>query len=201
MEKTMYRKLVAVSLAIAASACAEMPNVAPTVQVPDKIKGGPNESVAMIASAKGVQIYECRANKDAGTADWAFVAPEAELFDTTGRKIGKHYAGPRWESSDGSTIAGTIRERIDAPQADAITWLLLTAKSVGPDGSFSKIASVQRVKTVGGNPPRSGCSAGSVGQVARVPYTADYYFLADRLSSASPYAGPAMGRDGRAWAY
>jgi len=197
----MYRKLVAVSLAIAASACAEMPNVASTVQVPDKIKGGANESVAMIASAKGVQIYECRANKDARTADWAFVAPEAELFDTNGRKIGKHYAGPRWQSSDGSTIAGTIKERIDAPQADAIPWLLLAAKSVGPEGSFSKIASVQRVKTVGGNPPKTGCSSDSVGQVARVPYTADYYFLADKTPSASPYAGQAIGRDGRAWAY
>jgi hypothetical protein len=198
----MQCKLLAIPLAITVSACAaQAPNLTSTVQVPDKIKGAANESLAMIAAAKGVQIYECRASKDAGTADWVFVAPEAELFDTSGRKIGKHYAGPRWESSDGSTIAGTQKERIDAPQAGAIPWLLLTAKSVGPEGSFSKVTSVQRVSTVGGAAPKAGCSSASVGQVARMPYTADYYFLAARAGSASPYAAPVRGSEGPAGAY
>ena len=184
----MHRKFLAIPLAFAISACAQLPNLTQTVQVPDKIKGAANESLAIIAAAKGVQIYECRANKGAKTADWVFVAPEADLFDTTGKKIGRHYAGPRWESLDGSMIAGTQKERIDAPQADAIPWLLLTAKSVGPEGSFSKITSVQRVSTVGGAAPKTGCSSASVGQVARMPYTADYYFLAARARSALPYA-------------
>ena len=161
----MHRKLLAIPLAIAVSACAQVPSLTPTVQVPDKIKGAANESLVMIVAAKGVQIYECRASKDVGTADWVFVAPEADLFDTSGKKVGRHYAGPRWESFDGSTIAGTLKERIDAPQADAIPWLLLTAKSVGPEGSFSKVTSVQRVSTVGGAAPKTGCSSASVGQV------------------------------------
>jgi len=197
----MYRKFLAIPLAIAVSACAQVPNLAPTVQVPDKIKGAVNESLAMIVAAKGVQIYECRASKDAGTANWVFVAPEADLFDTSGKKIGKHYAGPRWESFDGSTIAGTVKEGIDAPQADAIPWLLLTAKSVGPEGSFSQFASVQRVNTVGGIAPKTDCSSASVGQVARMPYTADYYFLATRTRSASPYVAPVRGSLGPAGAY
>jgi hypothetical protein len=169
--------------------------------VPDKIKGAANESLAMIVAAKGVQIYECRAGKDAGTADWVFVAPEADLFDASGKKIGKHYAGPRWQSSDGSTIEGTVKERIDAPQADAIPWLLLTARSVGPEGSFSKFTSVQRVSTVGGAAPKTGCSSASVGQVARMSYSADYYFLAARAPSASPYAAPVRGSYGPAGVY
>ena len=197
----MHRKFLVIPLAIAISACAQLPNVTQTVQVPDKIKGAASESLAMIAAAKGVQIYECRANKDAGTPDWAFVAPEADLFDTSGKKIGRHYAGPRWESFDGSTIAGTQKERIDAPQADAIPWVLLTAKSVGPEGSFSKVTSVQRVSTVGGAAPKTGCSSASVGQVARVPYTADYYFLAATASSASPYAAAVRGPERPAGAY
>jgi hypothetical protein len=197
----MHRKLLAIPLAIAVSACAQLPNLTPTVRVPDKITGAPNESLAMIVAAKGVQIYECRASKDAGTADWVLVAPEADLFDTSGKKIGRHYAGPRWESFDGSTIAGTLKERVDAPQADAIFWALLTAKSVGPEGSFSKVTSVQRVSTVGGAAPKTGCSSASVGQVARMPYTADYYFLAARARSASPYAAPSRGPEGPAGAY
>jgi hypothetical protein len=197
----MHRKLLAIPLAIAVSACAQVPNLTATVQVPDKIQGAANESLAMIVAAKGVQIYECRTSKDAGTVDWVFVAPEADLFDMNGKKIGRHYAGPRWESSDGSTIAGTLKDRIDAPQAGAIPWLLLLAKSVGPEGSFSNVTSVQRVNTVGGVAPKTGCSSASVGQVARMPYTADYYFLAAKARSASAYAAPVHGPEGPAAAY
>jgi hypothetical protein len=196
----MHCRLLAIPLAIAVSACAQVPDSIPTVQVPDRIKGAANESLTMIVAARGAQIYECRASKDAGN-DWVFVAPEADLFDTSGMKIGRHYAGPRWESFDGSTIAGTLKERIDAPQAGAIPWLLLTAKSVGPEGSFSKIASIQRVRTVGGTAPKTGCSSASVGKVVRMPYTADYYFLAASARSASPYAAPASGPEGPAGGY
>ena len=197
----MHRRFLAIPLAIAVSACAQVPTLTPTVQVPDRIKGAANESLAMIVAAKGAQIYECRASKDAGTANWVFVAPEADLFDASGKKIGRHYAGPRWESFDGSTIAGTMKAGIDAPQANAIPWLLLTAKSVGPEGSFSNVTSVQRVSTIGGVAPKTGCSPASVGQVARTPYTADYYFLAANARSASPYVAPVRGPERSADAY
>ena len=148
------------------------------VEVPDKLKPGANESVAMIVPAKGVQIYECRAKKDqVGEYEWAFVAPEADLFDARGIRIGRHYAGPHWESTDGSKILGTVKERIDAPAANAIPWLLLAARSVGPEGSFSKVTSIQRVYTVGGVAPRAGCSQATAGAPARIDYTADYYFF------------------------
>jgi hypothetical protein len=148
-----------------------------TVAVPDKLKPGAGESLAMIVPAKGVQIYECRAGKDGGY-EWAFVAPEADLFDTRGNRIGRHYAGPHWEAADGSKVLADLKERADAPQADAIPWLLLSAKSVGPAGSFSKVTSIQRVNTVGGVAPKSGCSKAVAGTPARVNYTADYYFFA-----------------------
>jgi len=147
------------------------------VAVPDKLKPGANESLAMIVPAKGVQIYECRAGKDGGF-EWAFVAPEADLFDARGNKIGRHYAGPHWEAADGSKVIGSVKERADAPQADAIPWLLLTAKSVGPRGSFSAVTSIQRVNTVGGVAPKTGCSKATAGAPARVSYTADYYLFA-----------------------
>jgi Protein of unknown function (DUF3455) len=85
------------------AACASLQPPTPMVKVPDKLKPGANELLAMIVAAKGVQIYECRARKDqVGGYEWAFVAPEADLFDARGNRIGRHYAGPHWESTDGA---------------------------------------------------------------------------------------------------
>ena len=171
-------KVAAFLLALLAAACAGAQPPKSTVNVPDKLKPGANESLAMIVPAKGVQIYECRARKDqVGGYEWAFVAPEADLFDVRGNRIGRHYAGPHWESTDGSKILGTVKERADAPVADAIPWLLLAAKSVGSEGSFSKVTSIQRVSTVGGVAPNAGCSQAAAGTPARINYTADYYFF------------------------
>jgi len=142
------------------------------VQVPDNLKPGANESLAQVVPAKGVQIYECRAGK------WVFVAPEAELFDRAGKKIGTHYAGPHWELADGSKLVGAVKQRADAPAAGAIPWLLLGAKSVGSEGAFSKVTSIQRVATVGGVAPAGACS--QPGTQARIAYTADYYFFTSK---------------------
>jgi hypothetical protein len=177
----MYRKLIASSLPLLVAACSSVQTPTSTVDMPDKLKPRANESLALIVPAKGVQIYECRTKKDqAGAYEWAFVAPEADLFGTSGKKIGRHYAGPYWESTDGSKIAGTVKERADAPQADAVPWLLLVTRSVGSQGSFSKITSIQRINTVGGVAPKSGCSQSAVGTTARIRYTADYYFLSEK---------------------
>ena len=174
-------KLTGFLLALLAAACVSPQPPMPTVTVPDKLKPSANESLAMIVPAKGVQIYECRARKDPAVGyEWAFVAPEADLFDARGNRTGRHYAGPHWEANDGSKVLGTVKERADAPVAGAIPWLLLAAKSVGPEGSFSKVTSIQRVSTVGGLAPTAGCSQAAAGTPARIDYTADYYFFTAR---------------------
>jgi len=171
-------KVATFLLVLLVAACASPQAPRPTVKIPDTLKPGANESLAMIVAAKGVQIYECRARRDSGGGyEWAFVAPEADLFDARGNRIGRHYAGPHWESTDGSKILGTLKERAEAPVPDAIPWLLLAAKSVGSQGSFSKVTSVQRVNTVGGVTPTAGCSQAVVGTPARIVYTAEYYFF------------------------
>jgi len=159
-------KRFTIVLSLVAVGCAS------TVQVPENLRPAANESLALVVPAKGVQIYECREGK------WAFVAPEAELFDRSGRKIGRHYAGPHWEAADGSKVVGAVKQRADAPAAGDIPWLLLGTKSVGAEGAFSKVSSIQRVATVGGIAPAGGCS--EPGGVARVPYSADYYFFSAR---------------------
>ena len=93
----------------------------PLAQVPEKLKPSADESLVMIVAAKGVQIYECRARKDAPNAfEWAFVAPQADLLDSRGQTFGTHGAGPFWQAADGSRIEGTVKQRADAPVAGAI---------------------------------------------------------------------------------
>ncbi|HET9207212.1 MAG TPA: DUF3455 domain-containing protein [Burkholderiaceae bacterium] len=141
--------------------------------VPDTLKPEGQRMSDRVA-ARGVQIYECRALPNATGASWAFVAPDAELLDARGAVAGKHYAGPHWEAADGSKIVGAVKARADAPQASAIPWLLLSAKSVGGPGRFAKVTSVQRIHTVGGLAPAKPCDPSTLGAIERVPYTADY---------------------------
>jgi hypothetical protein len=159
------------------AACASPQSPASSAGVPANLKPGANESLAMILPAKGVQIYECRARKDQGGYEWAFVAPEADLFDARGNRVGRHFAGPSWEAADGSKVVGVVKARADAAAAGAVPWLLLSAKPVGSKGSFSSVASIQRLNTVGGVAPNAGCSQAEVGKAARISYTADYYFF------------------------
>lgn len=158
--------------------CAGLQPSAPLVQLPDKLKAGAHESVAMVVPASGVQIYQCRPSKDdAARYEWTHLVADAELFAEGGHSIGRHFGGPYWESTDGSRIVGTLKERAAAPAPGAVPWLLLTAKSVGSEGSFSKVTSIQRVNTVGGAPPKTGCSRAEAGSAARVAFTAQYYFF------------------------
>ena len=165
-------------LAALVAGCASLQSPGTAVQVPDKLKPGAYESLAMIVPAKGVQIYECRALPNAAGASWAFVAPEADLLDARGAVTGKHYAGPHWDALDGSKIVGAVKARADAPQATAIPWLLLSAKSVGGQGRFANVTSVQRIHTAGGLAPTKPCDASTLGAIERVPYSADYLFFA-----------------------
>jgi hypothetical protein len=171
-------KLCSLALALLAAGCAGPQPPIDVVEVPEKLRPAPGESLRLVTPAKGVQIYECRARKDATNVyDWTFVAPKADLFDARGRHVGSHYAGPHWQSKDGSKIVGEVKARLDAPNGDAIPWLLLAATSVGAEGAFSGVTSIQRVNTVGGTAPKTGCSPSAAGAMARVAYTADYYFF------------------------
>ena len=137
----------------------------------------PDLTLALTLRAKGVQIYECRAvAHDASRFEWVFKAPEADLFDAQGRKVGRHFAGPSWELNDGSKVVGKLKAKEDAPDGRGIPWLLLDVEQAsGP--TLGKVQSVQRVDTVGGKPPAATTAdAAKAGQEARVDYTAAYKF-------------------------
>ena len=156
------------------SACA---NTQDAAAMPDAIKAGRGERLAMVVPAKGVQIYECRRKKDGDAFEWAFVAPDAELFDARGNLIGLHNAGPAWVANDGSRVTGKVMAKADAPDTASIPWLLLEAKNAGSPGSFSKVTRIQRVNTTGGVAPAKPCNGPMLGQQMGVHYTADYRFF------------------------
>jgi hypothetical protein len=133
-EDTMSKtpKATAFFFVLLVAGCASLQSPRSAVEVPEKLRPGANESLAMIVPAKGVQIYECRARKDrAGEYEWSFVAPEADLFDASGKKIGRHYAGPHWESTT-AAVLGATKERADFG-GHAI---LAAAREVGGSGRF-----------------------------------------------------------------
>jgi hypothetical protein len=155
-----------------AAACA-----APPAPIPANLQPA-GEKAAFTLFARGVQIYECRAAAGAAPA-WAFVAPEAELFERggSGPVVGTHGEGPFWRANDGSQVVGRVAGRADAPAAGAIPWLLLSTLPSTNPGRMAPVRSVQRINTVGGVAPAGGCTAAEVGKRARVPYTSDYVFL------------------------
>ena len=150
---------------------------APTSRdVPAALSAPGDQVMFLEALATGVQIYEC-APKSGSGYEWVFKAPEAPLVDRSGRSLGKHYGGPTWESNDGSTVVGEVKARDPGPSPSAIPWLLLAAKSNSGSGAFAAIKNIQRVATIGGVAPSAeACTSANVKQVARVPYTATYYF-------------------------
>lgn len=162
--------------AVLVGGCSTRPTAsAPTV--PPTLRPASGEVLFLEARASGVQIYECAPKGDPASAyEWTFRAPEATLADRNGRSLGKHYAGPTWESSDGSSVVGEIKARDPGPNPTAIPWLLLGAKATKGAGVFSPTTSIQRLQTVGGVAPSEPCTVSTAARIARVPYTATYYF-------------------------
>ena len=130
------------------------------------------------AHASGSQIYVCQPGAD-GKMGWTLKAPEAELHDQAGAIIGRHYAGPTWKHNDGSEVTGKAAARVDSADPDSIPWLLVTATGHSGNGVLSRVTSIQRIHTMGGQPPPAGdCNASKEKLEVKSSYTADYYFYA-----------------------
>jgi hypothetical protein len=157
--------------------------------VPAALAVGPDQELFRAYPAEGVQIYACTAT------GWVFESPDALLLkpdsdDGEGERVivGHHYAGPTWEYKDHSLVVGARVAGVPSPLPGTIPWLLLKATAHGPQGKFSEVTSIQRLDTVGGIAPATGCDATTVGAKARVPYTATYYFyrLAEKAGRSCP---------------
>lgn len=127
------------------------------------------------AFASGVQIYTCSSRADAYA--WQLKAPDATLKDAKGNVVGKHFAGPTWQASDGSSVTGEVMNTSASPDAGAIPWLVLRAKAHDGAGTMAKVDVIVRTRTEGGVAPRTGCDAGHVGSEVRIPYRGVYLFF------------------------
>lgn len=180
MKRRYVTTIAQVSL-VALLACCATANAGTVSGVPETLKVPATQVLSLETQGAGVQIYECKAGKDdPAKFEWVFKAPEAELFDSTGEKIARHYAGPTWEANDGSKVVGEVKAKDNGPDPNAIPWLLLSAKSTSGNGVFSHTQSIQRLNTVGGKAPAEGCTQAQAGKETRVPYKAKYYFYIAR---------------------
>lgn len=145
-------------------------------QVRKELQPPANESLLLQVHARGDQIYKCKA--DGAQFAWTLEAPDAQLFDKSGKAFGKHFAGPSWEANDGSHITGKAVANAPSPDSESVSWLLVSVVSHNGEGVLARVTSIQRVNTKGGKAPASGCDAAHVNQESRVPYSADYVFFA-----------------------
>jgi len=156
------------------ASCASAPSPRPAA-VPENLKVPDGQPLLLRAAARGAQIYTCTSKAaEPASFEWALKAPDAELFDQSGARIGRHYVGPTWESADGSHVVGEVAQR--SPAQGTIPWLLLRAKSNEGAGVLANVKFIQRVDTTGGVAPSTGCDAGHAGAETRVEYSANYLF-------------------------
>ena len=156
--------LVLLSGSLTSAPAAETP-------LPDAI-AAPGATVVLTVHAEGAQVYECKAGTD-GRLTWAFREPIATLM-ADGKTVGRHYAGPNWEHSDGSAVVGKAIGNAPGATASDIPWLKLEVVSKRGSGVLSDVTTVQRINTKGGN-LEGACD--NAGTYRSAPYSADYVFL------------------------
>ena len=99
------------------------------IDLPANIPHG-NSRVATFY-AEGIQKYKSqpKAGSSPVTYEWVFVAPQADLYDATNRKVGTHSAGPTWQllGTTDSIYGQAFSPAKSAPSPDpsGIDWLQL----------------------------------------------------------------------------
>ena len=146
-------------------------NASAQTPVPAAI-AAPGETIVLTVHAEGAQVYECKAGAD-GKLAFAFREPIATLI-VDGKTVGRHYAGPNWEHSDGSAVTAKAAGNAPGATSDDIPWLKLEVTANRGSGTLSNVTTVQRINTKGGK-LEGPCE--KAGTFKSAPYAADYVFL------------------------
>jgi uncharacterized protein DUF3455 len=153
-------------------------NVPQAIELPQNLPKG-NSTVATFY-AIGVQKYKAEeiTGSNPIAYQWVFVAPQADLYDSTNTKVGTHSAGPTWQLSLADSMFGqnfSPPRTTPSPDTDSIDWLLLMLQAgKTPTGIFANVSYVQRIDTHGGKPPST--PPVKADQTIDVGYTAIYRF-------------------------
>lgn len=174
----MKNTLLLAGLAALVSACSTTPApmMVDNMALPDAVRAPTGTKQTMWTVGRGELTYECREKKDmAGQFEWAFVGPVATLYGQGDKVVGKYYAGPTWESNDGSKVTG--KQVAVAPGgAGNIPLQLVKADPAMGAGAMQGVAYIQRLNTKGGVAPAAACTSAAKGQRQQVAYAADYVF-------------------------
>src|SRR5215510_14870828 len=188
---------------VAASASAQTTDGSITPPpVPTDVKVDEGNVVFLVGHATGTQNYSCLPCNPgspgcANGVAFTLFTPQATLFNEELEQVTTHFFSPNpfenrviratWQHSrDSSTVWGKVVGMSTDPnfvKPGAIAWLLVNVKDVGvlagPTGGdkLTKTTFIQRLNTVGGVAPSSGCSSeADIGRQEFVPYKADYFF-------------------------
>jgi hypothetical protein len=171
-------KLAIVSLSLSLASVETSAQTSQPEWIPESLRAPPGNELFLQALAVGVQIYDCQATKSG--FEWVFHSPKAILFNGSALLLGTHFAGPTWQSLDGSRVTGARVASADASNPSSIPWLLLRASSHDGTGMFSNVTYIQRLLTGGGTaPPAEACDEAHLGEEARSSYIAAYYFYVE----------------------
>jgi outer membrane protein assembly factor BamB len=106
------------------------------------------------------------------TADLAEVGPDG-LPKKEGARV-RLAPGPVWTASDGSALAGRVEKSTPAPAQASTPWALYKVVRHGGHGVLGEQSYVQCLYTHAGRAPAA--PPRRAGDVARVPYMAQYWF-------------------------
>jgi hypothetical protein len=151
-----------------------VPAILAAQQTASSIHVPPGATLLLEAKGDGMQIYTCTDSK------WTLKAPDAKLLDAQGEVIGKHFAGPTWQLTDGSEVKGKAIANQPSPDAASVPWLLIQAVPATGKGKFADVSYIRRTETHGGAAWKGTCTDGSE---TKVPYTATYTFYTKSVTS------------------
>jgi hypothetical protein len=139
--------------------------------LPDAV-AAPGYSTVVKLHAEGAQVYECKPDA-AGKLVWTFREPIATLM-TEGQTVGRHYAGPNWDYTDGSGVTAKVAGNAPGATPKDIALLKLEVTAERGSGILSGVTLVQRLNTKGG---KVDGPCDKVAAIQNAPYSADYVFL------------------------
>ena len=161
--------LLILAASLPAAALSEPDGLSPALRAPS------SEQPAIMLSAQGAQLFECKPNEAGGGFAWKFVSSDVQLYEGA-RSVATLKSPTQIDSTaDRSSVEGQLLSSQDAG-SENLPWASFTARPTGDTGIFAGVSRILRASTRGGIAPTTGCDAGHTGAAARVPFSADYYF-------------------------
>ena len=174
----MNRTLASIGAVAVVSACSmgSSMTIVDNATLPEPVRVPAGQKMRMAATGVGELTYECREKANAAAGyEWVFVGPVATLYGGDRKTVGKYYAGPTWESSDGSKITGKQVAVAPAGAGSIPLQLVKTDPATGA-GAMTGVTYIQRINTKGGVAPSTTCDGAAKGRRQQVDYRADYVF-------------------------